>query len=75
MKTAQSSGDAHRFQDPEIQRTLTAIDEAAAFAAAMYLEDRLAALERQVAELTRRLNDVTVSKYAPVYTLNTRRNA
>ena len=55
MKTAQSSGDAHRFQDPEIQRTLTTIDE--------------------VAELTRRLNDVTVSKYAPVYTLNTRRNA
>ena len=36
---------------------------------------RLAALEAQVAELTRRLNDVTVSKYAPVYTLNTRRNA
>ena len=28
MKTAQSSGDAHRFQDPEIQRTLTSIDEA-----------------------------------------------
>jgi len=38
-------------------------------------EDRLAALEAQVAELTRRPNDVTVSKYAPVYTLNTRRNA
>ena len=38
-------------------------------------EARLAALEVQVAELTRRLNDVTVSKYAPVYTLNTRRNA
>ena len=38
-------------------------------------EARLAALEAQVAELTRRLNDVTVSKYAPVYTLNTRRNA
>ena len=38
-------------------------------------EARLAALEVQVAELTRRLNDVTLSKYAPVYTLNTRRNA
>ena len=56
MKIAQSSGDAHRFQDPEIQRTLTAIDEAAAFAAAMYLEGKQAhAFEARA--ILNRMND------------------
>ena len=56
MKTAQPSGDAHRFQDPEIQRTLTAIDEAAAFAAAMYLEGKHAhAFEARA--ILNRMND------------------
>lgn len=52
MKTAQSSGDAHRFQDPEIQRTLTAIDEAAA----MYLEGKQAHASEARAILNR-MND------------------
>ena len=56
MKTVQPSGDAHRFQDPEIQRTLTAIDEAAAFAAAMYLESKQAhAFEARA--ILNRMND------------------